>query len=380
MSVETWNLIADGRSLIDGLYSQQQGMRLVGRRLSGGPQDGVEIIEITFGELQFTVVPTRGMGLWRARLAGTEFGWDSPVRGPVHPCRVPLFDPSGLGWLEGFDEMMVRCGLVSNGAPEFDEKGELLFPLHGQIANRSAYELSLSIDHSLGELALVGKVEETRFHFQKLRLTTTYTCRMNEPTIFVKDVVENFGGKQQNSQLLYHWNFGPPLLEPGARVVLPAKRVVPRDHQSAETIGKWDTIGMPGSAKTEFAYFTTMHSSPEETVPVMIVNQNESMAVLLEYEPDHMPCFTLWKNEAALTDGYVVGLEPGTNWPNPRSFEEKHDRIWNLEPGQAKIVRSKITFYTDPAKIANQVGRIDSIRRSNESTIETDCDADWCSA
>ena len=36
-------------------------------------------------------------------------------------------EPSGLGWLDGFDELLVRCGLESNGAPEFDADGRVVY-------------------------------------------------------------------------------------------------------------------------------------------------------------------------------------------------------------------------------------------------------------
>ncbi|HID21694.1 MAG TPA: DUF4432 family protein, partial [Planctomycetaceae bacterium] len=88
--------------------------------LRGGLQDGVEIVEINNGRMRLTVLPTRGMGIWKAWVDQTPLGWNSPVRGPVHPKFVPLTEPSGLGWLEGFDELAVRCGLESNGEPDFD--------------------------------------------------------------------------------------------------------------------------------------------------------------------------------------------------------------------------------------------------------------------
>ena len=88
------------------------------RTLHGGVREGVDTIEIDNGKFRFIVVPTRGMGLWKGWLGKTEIGWQSPVKGPVHPQFVPLTDPSGLGWLEGFDELMCRCGLESNGAPD----------------------------------------------------------------------------------------------------------------------------------------------------------------------------------------------------------------------------------------------------------------------
>ena len=87
------------------------------RRLQGGLSDGVDWLEVDNGRLRTVLLPTRGMGIWKAWLGDWEIGWKSPVRGPVHPKYVPIADPSGLGWLDGFDELLCRCGLSSNGAP-----------------------------------------------------------------------------------------------------------------------------------------------------------------------------------------------------------------------------------------------------------------------
>ena len=52
--------------------------------------------------------------------------------------------------------------------------------------------------------------------------------------------------------------------------------------------------------------------------------------MVLRYRPDQLPAFTLWKNTGGLRDGYVTGLEPGTNYPNPRPFEQAHSRVVTL--------------------------------------------------
>ena len=98
------------------------GYSIVKKTLRGGLADGVDTITIDNGKFSFIVLPTRGMSIWKAWLNDAEIGWQSPVHGPVHPKYVPLNEPSGLGWLDGFDELLVRCGLESNGAPEFDEQ------------------------------------------------------------------------------------------------------------------------------------------------------------------------------------------------------------------------------------------------------------------
>jgi hypothetical protein len=55
----------------------------------------------------------------------------------------------------------------------------------------------------------------------------------------------------------------------------------------------------------------------------------------LEWRADTLPCFSLWKNQGGLADGYVTGLEPATNYPNPRSFEEAQGRVVPLGPQQS---------------------------------------------
>jgi hypothetical protein len=87
------------------------------RRLSGGRQEGVDIIEVDNRALKFTVVPTRGLSVWSARAGDLRLGWDSPVKEIVHPQFVELSEHGGHGWLNGFGEWISRCGLESMGPP-----------------------------------------------------------------------------------------------------------------------------------------------------------------------------------------------------------------------------------------------------------------------
>ena len=84
------------------------------------------------GDFHFIVVPTHGMGIRRAKSWRAALRLAVAGQGPVHPALVHLWEPSGIGWLDGFDELLVRCGLDSNGAPEFRPDGRLRYPLHGR--------------------------------------------------------------------------------------------------------------------------------------------------------------------------------------------------------------------------------------------------------
>ena len=53
----------------------------------------------------------------------------------------------------------------------------------------------------------------------------------------------------------------------------------------------------------------------------------------MRFLKEQLPCFTLWKCTGARADGYVTGLEPATNYPNPRPFEKERGRVVTLAPG-----------------------------------------------
>jgi galactose mutarotase-like enzyme len=305
------------------------------RTLRGGTSEGVDLVEIDNGALRFAVVPTRGMGLWKAWLGDTEIGWNSPVKGPVHPQFVPIAEASGLGWLEGFDELMCRCGLESNGAPDFAPNGACRYPLHGRIANRPAHRVEVSTDDASGEISVTGVVDETRFLFQKLRLTATYKTQAGRAGLTIADEVTNLSGNPAELQMLYHVNFGPPILDPGAKIVAPVRELVPRDPRAAEGVSTWDSYPAEQAGFSEQVYFFTLAADAKGRTQVLLKNAHGTLGVSLRYSVTQLPCFTLWKNTPMAADGYVTGLEPGTNYPNPRTFEGEQGRVVKLKPGES---------------------------------------------
>src|SRR5260221_414107 len=132
------------------------GWRVKKYTLRGGLSDGVDVVEVNNGRLSFSILPTRGMGLWRGTCDGLELGWKSPVALPVHPAFVDARDRGGIGWLAGFNEWLCRCGLEFNGPPT--DEGTL----HGKIANRPAHYVEVAISAEGPEtISVSGVVDET---------------------------------------------------------------------------------------------------------------------------------------------------------------------------------------------------------------------------
>ena len=132
------------------------------RTLHGGRQEGVSVIDIDNGTMKLSVVPTRGMNVLQASVGDVRMGWDSPVKDIVNPAFIELNGRGGLGWLEGFNELVTRCGYEWVGHPGMDN-GELL-TLHGRAANIPASKVTLHIDETAPyAIRLKGELKEQAF-------------------------------------------------------------------------------------------------------------------------------------------------------------------------------------------------------------------------
>jgi len=311
------------------------------RTLRGGLRDGVDVIEVHNGALSFTVLPTRGMGLWRGGYRGQFLGWRSPVQGPVHPKFVNLADHGGLGWLAGFDEWLVRCGLASNGPPGEDvvthKDGRTTrtpLTLHGRIANRPAHfvEVRVNLDPPY-EISIIGHVAEAGLFLPHLHLTTTTTTVPGSTRVVVHDVVENRAAQPAEMQMLYHVNVGPPFLEAGSRVLAPIKEMAPLTPRAAQGIDTYETYAGPTTGFAEQVYAYELLADGHGRTLALLANAAADRGVAVRFGRRELPCFVVWKNTAAVENGYVTGLEPSTNLPNLKTFERQQGRVRVLPPG-----------------------------------------------
>jgi hypothetical protein len=356
------------------------------RRLHGGRRDGVDLIVVDNGVLRFAIIPTRGMGLWKGFHEGNVLGWESPITdGPVHPALVNLAAAGGLGWLEGFDELMARCGLENNGAP-FEIKNtnadgsenRVAFGLHGRIANIPASYVAVHVDpEPPHEITVEGHVDEVRLFGPQLRLATRYRTVPGSNRLTVRDEVTNLKDQPADFQLLYHWNFGPPFLGEGARFVAPIRSVAPRDARAQEGIDQHDRYAGPLPGYTEQVYYYDLAASWDPLdegdangpTLAMLQGPDGDKGVVLRFRKDQLPAFTLWKNTAGLRDGYVTGLEPGTNYPNIRPFESAHGRVVNLPPGGHYVAETTLEVLSSRREIMEVEAEIQQIQAKVKPTI-----------
>ena len=338
-------------SAADGSWS------IVKYTLRGGLQEGVDVVEIDNGNLCYAILPTRGMGIWKGWQGDTSLGWDSPVKDPVHPAFVDLNDRGGLGWLKGFNEWIVRCGLDSNGAPGNDvvidnngNEASVFLPLHGKIANTPARKVEVTITDE-GVIAVSGEVDETMMFGPALRLTTTITTRIGSNALTIHDRVTNLNRSPAELEMLYHCNYGEPILEEGGRVVAPFKSVAPRDPRAQEGIDTFDRIFKPTNGYVEQCYWYELASRPDGETCVLLRNKAGNLGSSLHFNLNELPAFTVWKNTASRENGYVTGLEPATNYPNEKRFEREQGRVVQLKGRQSYDISMTVAAHSTRAQV-----------------------------
>jgi hypothetical protein len=344
---------------------------VVKRTLSGGRQAGVEVIEVDNGVLRFTVVPTRGLNVWTANAGELRLGWDSPVQEIVHPQFVNLTERGGLGWLNGFGEWICRCGLESFGPPCQD--GGRPLTLHGRINYLPASRVEVVFEpEPVARLVIRGIVDETLMFGPQLRLNAEIATEIGRPALTLNDTVTNLGDGPQEFQLLYHLNFGPPLLGAGAEFIAPVKRVAPRDARAAGGMATWNAYAGPQlPGYTEEVYLAELHGDPDGNTAAALKSPGGSKGALVSFNVRELPFLVLWKNEAPAKSGYVTGLEPATGFPYPKTVERTAGRVPILAAGQQYHARVTIAALTSHEAVQNALTGIEALRQAEPDISQT---------
>ena len=352
--------------------------RVTKRRLHGGTRDGVDIIEVDNGRFTFTILKTRGMGIWKGRCGDVELKWDSPVHGPTHPRYVPIYAPNGIGWLEGFDEWLVRCGLESNGAAEFDENGVLRWPLHGRIANTPARRVKVSVNPETGEITVQGVIEEAGLFTKRLALYVTYTTFAGSSELTIRDIVVNRSSSPGEFELLYHINTGMPFLTPGAKIMAPFHEMCPRDANAANQLDEWDIYHPEEAGTPERCYLFDMATDRENCTKALLINARNDRGLTVSFNKKDFPHFLIWKLQRPNGDTYVTGMEPCVNFPNTRSFEKKHGRVVTLGPNESRTFEIKLEVLHNHGAISETVHYIQRLQSGAKGTVLPEPKPEWC--
>ncbi len=340
------------------------------RELHGGKQEGSRLLVVDNGKLKISLLPTRGMGILSVQHGDLRLGWDSPVKEIVHPQFMNLTARGGLGWLEGFNEWLVRCGLENNGQAGPDklinnvgDEVMIDLTLHGKIANIPASEVEvIAQDKPPYTITIRGVVHERMLFGPKLELQTELSVDPGATMFTVHDIVINHSAQPQEFEMLYHLNYGMPLLHEGSKLLAPLKSVAPYNANAARDIKTYNTFRGPTPGYVEQVYLMEPLADADGKTLILLQNPAGDQAASLRYVLKELPYLTLWKNTGAFVDGYVIGIEPGTNYPNRRQVERKFGRVPKLAAGGKYEMTVEYGVHFGKEAVARAAQRIERIQ------------------
>jgi hypothetical protein len=307
-------------------------------------------------------------------------GWNSPVKEIVHPQYINLDARGGLGWLEGFNEWMARCGLEFAGHPGTDEfitntgdMGEMDLTLHGKIGNIPASKVELLIDKQAPHRIRVrGVVHERLFFGPKLQLTAEVSTLPGSASLRINDEVKNLGGSEQEFQLIYHTNFGSPLLEAGAQAVAPIKSIAPMNEQASQGLKDWSVYREPTPGFIEQVFLIHPYADEAGQTGVLLKNKAGDRGTSIHWNIGELPFLTIWKNTVPEADGYVTGLEPATGFPYNRKIERKTGRLPTLKPGEARTFQLEFRLYHTQPEVNEAIDGIRKYQAGRPTEVQSE--------
>ncbi len=311
-----------------------------------GPARGIRAFDLDNGRgVRMTVLADRGLDVPFLSFKGHNVG----VAGKVGVRSPYLFcEEGGIGFLRQFNAgLLTTAGLSYAGAPA--EDGGRVLGLHGIIDNTPADKVGAWVDYDGDDrvLKVRGEVREADMFGPNLVLKRLLTLDTEQNVLHIHDAVENQGYTTQPLMLLYHINFGWPLLDEGARAYFSAAQVEARTPFAQEGIDRYDVMEDAGMGRDEQCYFHT-DAEPKDSF-AMIHNEQLGIAAVVRYDEKDLPILCEWKCMRA--GEYALGLEPTTCGVLSRAETREKGLLKTIEPGERRVFDVTIELIDDPARI-----------------------------
>ncbi len=309
--------------------------------------NGMRIIDAyNSSGLHFTILPDRGLDIWTAHYNGIPLTWIAP--GSPHPADY------GQSWLGLFNGgLLTTCGLDHVGPPEDGRD------IHGDYTRLRAGDISLEMSEYAKRLGATMR-QSTLFGCQ-LSLKRTYTLSLGHPTIHIFDEVTNDGDQPAPFMLLYHCNFGYPLIREGTEFQV-VSDVYPRDDAAKAGVDNWHSYDAATPDYAEQVFFHHVRCDADDACMAALIN--DPIGLEIRWNARRMPYLTQWKHTRQGI--YVCGIEPGNCIPEGQNAARDAGRLVLLEPGEKQTFDLTLTVLdTDEARARFQRD-IDHSRQKGE--------------
>jgi len=290
-------------------------------------------LEVSTGSgFTFTVSPDRGMDITRAAYCGKSMCYVTP-NGETNPA---FYDRFGNGWVRNFSGGMVAtCGLNNVGVEnEYEGKH---YGLHGTYSCIPADEVSYKTywDGDDYILEINGKIIDGVMFGDTLVVERKITAKAGENFFTLTDNITNISSSPAPIMLLYHCNFGFPLISENTTIEIDSD-VRSRDADAEKGINTYSTMDVPTENYAEQVFDHRTRAAADGTVIAKILNPDYKVAdgAYLKYNKNQLPVLVEWKQMGF--GSYVLGIEPANAFVSGFTAAKTGGELEYIEPGQTK--------------------------------------------
>jgi len=337
-----FKMTSDNADLLARIGAMRQIASVRRLAVEEGRGRGMRVLEFNNGSgLDFTVLPDRGMDLGQAHFKGIPIAW---ITGN-YPTAPAFYEPEGLNWLRSWGGgLLTGCGFLNVGGP--GEAGGEAHGLHGRLSHIPAENVNTSAqwngDGSRYELTASGELSHSKVFGEKLILTRRISTAYGENAITICDTIENRGFNPAPFMLLYHMNFGWPLVDEGATLELPEHPVTPQNQTAAAGISAWAKAEAPQHGFAEQVFYHELPADADGMAEALLKNPKLGIACRLRYETKELPYLVQWKQMGQ--GEYVFGLEPGNCFPEGQTAMAAKGLLRTIAPGEVRRTRVVVAF------------------------------------
>ena len=322
--------------------------------------DGSRLIEAyNSSGLTFSILPDRGLDMWLAHYKGIPLTWISQGS-----PRAPDF---GQTWLQQFNGgLLTTCGLMHVGPPETDSETGEFRDLHGRYSRLPAHDVYIqrTWEDKTYAVTLTGTIPQVALHGEQLLMERSYRLVLGEPAVHVSDKVTNLADTDVPLMILYHFNFGYPLVCAGAQLSTASEVIYARDATAQAGFSQQSVYNEAAANYAEQVFFHVVKADAEGNSRCFI--GHEDLGVEIEWQTQTMPFLTQWKNTRYKS--YVCGIEPGNCIPEGQSTAKANGRLEMLEPGTSREFACTISVLNGAWVVKDCRQRIADLRRGGELT------------
>jgi len=321
-----------------------------------GKAKGVSTLRVrTASGLEFWVLPDRGMDISEASFESRSLSWHSPT-GITHPS---YYSNRGTEWLKTFGGgLLCTCGLSTTGSP-CEDRGESL-GLHGSISNTPAEHVSWSEAWEGDDcmLTVSGIVREVSANGTNLVLERTVSTSLHASSLTLHDVVENQGFGDSPLMILYHFNFGFPLLTERSALHCPSLHIEPRNEAASRKLEEWALFEVPEQGAEETVFFHTMQPNPLGRVKLVLVSDRTKpdFGVSLSYDAVGLPELVQWRMPG--TNHFALGLEPANCRMLGRAAERERGTLQTIAPGERREFKLEVSVLDGAKEVSAALAEI----------------------